>query len=64
MQISSTSPQEATARERGESACPLRCPLCSGVLVLLNNSYRCSQCSYYLCTSCEAMEPEALNHGF
>jgi hypothetical protein len=62
MQISSTSSQEATARECMEPACPLQCPLCSGTLVLLHNSYRCSRCFYHLCASCEAVEPEALNH--
>jgi hypothetical protein len=64
MQISSTSSQEVAPKERGEPACPLQCPLCSGALVLLNNSYRCSHCSYHHCASCETMEPETLNRGF
>jgi hypothetical protein len=64
MQISSPSSPEVTAPERVQPTCPLRCPLCSGTLVLLHNSYRCSHCSYYLCVSCEGMEAEALNRGF
>ncbi len=62
MQITTSSSQEVTAQKRGEPSCPLRCPLCSGTLVLLHNSYRCSHCCYYHCVSCEVIEPEAFDH--
>lgn len=60
MQISTPSSQEATAAERVESACPPRCPVCSGSLVPLHNAYRCSRCGYHLCAGCEPIEPGAL----
>ncbi len=56
MQISTPSCQEIPTREHGEPACPLQCPLCSGPLVLLHNSYRCSSCAYHLCASCEPID--------
>ncbi len=61
MQISSLTSQEVTTREHVETANSLQCPLCSGTLVPLHNAYRCSHCSFNLCASCEAIEPEALN---
>jgi len=64
MQISNLTPEEVTTREQVETADPLRCPLCRGTLVPMHNSYRCSHCSFHLCVSCEAIEPEALNLGF
>ena len=57
MQISPPSSQEIAAKERVESACPLRCPVCGGSsLVPLHNAYRCSRCCYHHCTSCEAFD--------
>jgi hypothetical protein len=64
MQISSHPPEQVTTREHVETANTLRCPVCSGALVPMHNSYRCSHCSFHLCASCDAMEPEALNHGY
>ncbi|MGH7173221.1 MAG: hypothetical protein ACRELG_23310 [Gemmataceae bacterium] len=58
MRINTPSSQEIGAKERMESACPLRCPVCSGQLVPLRNSYRCSRCGYHLCTGCEQFDPE------
>src|SRR5262249_1762951 len=56
MQISTHSPQEAPTKERTESHCQSRCPVCSGSLIPLHNSYRCSRCSHHLCVGCEKIE--------
>ncbi len=64
MQISTSSSPEISTMERGEYTCPLRCPLCSGSLVPLHNSYRCARCSYPLCAGCEQSSPEPLNNSF
>ncbi|HEY7313690.1 MAG TPA: hypothetical protein VH643_30350 [Gemmataceae bacterium] len=56
MQIGTTSTQEAPAADRMETPGLPHCPVCSGSLVPLHNSYRCSRCSYHLCIGCEAIE--------
>jgi hypothetical protein len=56
MQIITPSSQEIAAKDCVESACPLRCPVCSGSLVPLHNSYRCSRCAYHLCAGCEQFD--------
>ncbi len=56
MQISTYSSRESSLEERTESPYPPRCPVCSGSLVPLHNSYRCARCSYYLCAGCEQIE--------
>ena len=56
MQIGTPSSQEIAAKERVESAYPLRCPVCGGSLVPLHNAYRCSRCCYHLCAGCEQFD--------
>jgi len=38
-------------------ACPGGCPVCSGPLVPLRGTYRCTRCCYSLCVGCEAPTP-------
>lgn len=63
MQINPPSPHENAATERVESACPLRCPVCSGSLVPLHNSYRCSRCCYHQCAGCDQFDIGAASDG-
>jgi hypothetical protein len=59
MQINTSSSQEVSRSDRGESICTFRCPVCSGSLVPLHNFYRCSRCSYHICAGCEQTGPES-----
>jgi hypothetical protein len=59
MQISTSTSQEASMTDRGESAGTFRCPVCSGSLVPLHNFYRCARCSYHICAGCEQAGPES-----
>ena len=61
MRISTSSSPEASATDRGESACTFRCPVCSGPLVPLPNFYRCVRCGYHQCAGCEQTAPESAN---
>jgi hypothetical protein len=59
MLIGPPSTQEAPTKDKTESLCLPCCPVCSGSLVPLHNSYRCSRCAYYLCVGCEQIETGA-----
>jgi DNA-directed RNA polymerase subunit RPC12/RpoP len=56
MRIDTPSSPEIAVKERIESDCPSRCPMCSALLVPLHNSYRCSRCSYHFCLGCEPFD--------
>jgi hypothetical protein len=56
MQTSTRSPQEERSPEHAVGERPPQCPVCSGLLIPLRNAYRCAQCFYSICATCEGAE--------
>jgi hypothetical protein len=56
MQSNLPSSQQPIAKDGEHAVASPRCPLCSGVLILLHNAYRCARCSYRLCVSCDPLD--------
>jgi hypothetical protein len=51
--------QEERSPEGSGAERPPQCPVCSGRLVPLRNTYRCARCYYSLCLACEGAEVTA-----
>jgi hypothetical protein len=56
MQLTSERVGTEQVTDRTKSACPPHCPMCSGPLVELRATLRCSRCYFSICEGC-AGEP-------
>ncbi len=52
MQLTSDRVSMEQAVETTKPACPPRCPVCSGPLVELRATLRCSRCYFSICEGC------------
>jgi hypothetical protein len=59
MQPSPRLPQEERFPEGSGAERSPQCPVCSGRLVPLRDSYRCARCYYSVCLACEGAEAAA-----
>jgi hypothetical protein len=52
MRVTSEQFETDRAAEGTKSSCQPRCPVCSGLLVALRSTMRCSRCYFTICEGC------------
>jgi hypothetical protein len=53
------SPPASEYQETRQATCPLLCPVCGGLLLLLRRDLRCQRCGFAICEGCEGGVDEA-----
>jgi hypothetical protein len=53
MEITNHSLHHDQAPGHSPASCQPQCPVCSGLLVPLRDTYRCSRCLFAACVQCE-----------